>query len=70
MTIHQLMNTCNAHPDVEVIIYNMASFEWDGKYEELDPGYFSRKVNYFLVDGLEQTPYRSYITHMKIYLEA
>lgn len=69
MTLHQLLNACNAKPEIKITVYTWASFEYEGKYEDLDPIYYSRKVNYFVVDKLDDLGYRIDIDHMKIYLE-
>ena len=68
MTLHELMNACNVHPEVEITLYNMASFADSGKYEEIDPAYFNREVSYFEVVETSYT-YRAYINRMKIYLK-
>ena len=69
MTLHQLLNACNADPDIEITLFTHASFEDECKYEDLDPIYYDRTVNYFVVDKLDNKGYRTDIAHMNIYLD-
>lgn len=69
MTLRQLLNACNAKPDIEITVYTWASFEYEGKYEDIDPIYYDRKVNCFEVDKLDNQGYRIDIAHIKIHLD-
>lgn len=73
MTLHQLLNACNAHPDIEITVYScdtsfFPELAYEGKYEDLDPTYYSRTVSSFAVDQLHNPGYNTFINHMKIYL--
>jgi hypothetical protein len=73
MTLHQLLNTCNAHPDIEITVYSAENsfhpeFAYEGKYEDLNPIYYNRTVSHFSVDKLHNPGYNIFIDHMTIYL--
>ena len=68
MTLHQLLNTCNADPDIRITVFTYPECEYDGKYEDIDSSFFGRKVNSFAVEKLNDRGYRTDIAHMKIYL--
>jgi hypothetical protein len=73
MTLHQLLNACNAHPDIKITVYSAKDsfypeLAYEGKYEDLDPIYYHRTVSHFAVDKLHNPGYNIFIDHMKIYL--
>ena len=75
MTLHELLNTCNADPDIEITVYksNNSFFPehvYEGKYEELNnPQYLHETVSCFFADKLNDKGYRTDISHMTIFLK-
>ena len=53
MTIVSLMNSCNAHPDVFVKVYDRDyNLCYSGRYDEIPELYLKKEVNEFKVKAL------------------
>ena len=72
MKLYEVLNTCNAAPDIRITIYQAndsfyPELVYQGKCEELnEPNYYNGEVTYFHAEKLNQY---TYITDMTFFIK-
>ena len=72
MTIHNLMNAMNVHPEVIILVFDDTTgfCHYIGKYEDCTEGIYNKEIDTFTIEEIKEAKTGSMqVTEVRIYTE-